>query len=171
MTVATAGIAGNREESLGSLDLEWFLPYRLSVLANRVSRALAVRYRHRFGLSIPEWRVLAVLGRDGRLSAGDIAARTSMDKVKVSRAIAALLRKGLVRRQRDPRDRRVTRIEPTESGREVYGAVARLALSWQEEWLGRLGAADRERLWQLLDRLESSLSALEELPEPSATVD
>jgi DNA-binding MarR family transcriptional regulator len=147
-----------------ALDLDRFLPYRLSVLANRVSRALAAQYRDRFGISIPEWRVLAVLGRDSRLPAVEIAARTRMDKVKVSRAIAALLRKGLVRRQRDPADRRVTRIEATARGREVYGAIARLALDWQARWLSDCDDGVICGLWQALDLLEARLDALEVQP-------
>ena len=70
--------------------LEDFLPYRLSVAANRVSRRFADRYGAAFGLSIPEWRVMAVLGRFGRLPGREIAACTAMDKVKVSRAVQGL---------------------------------------------------------------------------------
>ncbi len=162
MTLPADHAPAERDAGPAALDLERFLPYRLSVLANRVSRALAAQYRDRFGLSIPEWRVLAVLGRDGRLSAVEIAARTSMDKVKVSRAIAALLHKGLVRRQRDPHDRRVTRIEATPRGREVYGAIARLALDWQARWLGGCDDATVRSVWRALDRLEARLDALGE---------
>lgn len=143
------------------LDLDHFLPYRLSVLANRVSRALAARYRERFGLGVPEWRVLAVLGRDGRLSAGELAERTSMDKVKVSRAIGALERRGLVVRERDPVDRRVTRVEQTEEGRRVYGEIAALALDWQRRWLAGLGEDEKRALFALLDRLGARLDAVE----------
>lgn len=139
------------------LDLDRFLPYRLSVLANRVSRALAAHYRARFGLGVPEWRVLAVLGRDGRLSAGELAERTSMDKVKVSRAIGALERRGLVRRERDPADRRVTRVEQTAEGRRVYGEIAALALDWQTRWLAGLREEEKRALFDLLDRLAARL--------------
>lgn len=146
-----------------ALDLDRFLPYRLSVLANRVSRALAARYEARFGLTIPEWRVLAVLGRDGRLSVVGIAARTSMDKVKVSRAVGALERRGLVVRERDPDDRRVTWIEQTAAGRRVYAAVAALAVDWQERWLAELDEGERQHLWRLLDHLQARLRLMGEL--------
>lgn len=72
------------------LALERFLPYRLSVLTNRVSGALSRHYADRFGIGIPEWRVIAILGRYAGLSANQVAERSAMDKVTVSRAVAAL---------------------------------------------------------------------------------
>src|SRR5215831_6645102 len=92
------------------LDLEHFVPYRLSVLSNRVSSAIARQYSDRFGLSIPEWRVMAVLGGTPGLSAREVAERTAMDKVQVSRAVARLLRAKRIQRAPDNRDRRVTRL-------------------------------------------------------------
>ena len=81
------------------LDLEHFLPYRLSVLSNRISQAIAAATRaRRFGIGVTEWRVIAVLGRYPGLSAGAVAARTAMDKVAVSRAVARLLERELVER-------------------------------------------------------------------------
>src|ERR1043166_3181537 len=87
------------------LDLARFLPYRLSVLTNRVSSAIARHYSERFGLSIPEWRVMAVLGSVSDLSAREVASRTAMDKVQVSRAVASLLKARRVQRKTDPGDR------------------------------------------------------------------
>jgi DNA-binding MarR family transcriptional regulator len=77
-----------RQPAPNQLDLDRFVPYKLSVLSNRVSDAIARHYSERFGLSIPEWRVMAVLGQKPGLSARDVAARTAMDKVQVSRAVA-----------------------------------------------------------------------------------
>ena len=76
------------------LELKNFLPYRLSVLSNRISSSIAREYSQRFGLGVTEWRVIAVLGRYPDLSAGEVAARTAMDKVAVSRAVARLLERG-----------------------------------------------------------------------------
>ena len=70
------------------LNLDRFMPYRLSVVTNRVSSAIAQHYSQRFDLSIPEWRVIAVLGQSPGLSARQVAQRTAMDKVQVSRAVA-----------------------------------------------------------------------------------
>src|SRR3546814_281012 len=81
------------------LDLERFLPYRLSVLSNRVSQTIADFYVERFGLAVTEWRVIAVLGRFAGLSANGVAVRTAMDKVAVSRAVARLLERGLLERE------------------------------------------------------------------------
>src|SRR6185295_4793135 len=72
------------------LILERFLPYRLSILSNRVSRAIAARYAKTFDLTIPEWRIIAVLGRRPGLTAKEVAEATEMDKVAVSRAVAKL---------------------------------------------------------------------------------
>src|SRR6478672_11658564 len=82
-----------------TLDLEHFLPYRLSVLSNRVSGAIAQMYSERFDLGVTEWRVMAVLGRYPKLSAGEVAQRTAMDKVAVSRAVAGLVEAGRVERE------------------------------------------------------------------------
>src|SRR5215471_17853165 len=90
-----------------TLDLEHFLPYRLSVLSNRVSDAIAREYSDRFGLSIPEWRVMAVLGGTPGLSAREVAERTAMDKVQVSRAVESLMRARRVQKAADNRDGRV----------------------------------------------------------------
>ena len=87
------------------LDLEHFLPYRLSVLSNRISQAIASRYAQRFEIGVTEWRVVAVLGRYPGLSAGEVAARTAMDKVAVSRALARLL-------ERAPNPEEIRRILP-----------------------------------------------------------
>ena len=92
-----------------ALSLEHFLPYRLSVLANTVSSALAGAYALRFGLTIPQWRVIAVLARTPGLSAADVAERTAMDKVAVSRAVAGLARTGRLRRATAAGDRRRSR--------------------------------------------------------------
>src|SRR5215467_8668313 len=85
----------------GAFALERFLPYRLSVLANLASRALARLYGERFGLSVAEWRVIAHLARAAPASANEVAARAAMDKVQVSRAVARLTAKELVERATD----------------------------------------------------------------------
>ena len=99
-----------------ALVLEAFLPYRLAVLAHKVSRALSGVYGEEFGLSIPEWRVLANLGRFGPLYAGELAERSSLDKPKVSRALQRLEAASLVQRAVDPNDRRQVRLQLTPAG-------------------------------------------------------
>jgi DNA-binding MarR family transcriptional regulator len=135
------------------LDLERFVPYRLSVLANRVSHALGCAYHARFGLTIPEWRVMAVLGRYAPASATELGWRTSMDKVKVSRAIAALVARGLVDRATDPADQRMIELRLSAAGRAMHAAIAELALGFERELLSVLDAEERALLDTLLERL------------------
>jgi hypothetical protein len=89
------------EQDGGPLLLARFLPYRLSVLANRASSTLAGQYSQRFGLSIPQWRVIAVLANEPGISAVEVAERTAMDEVAVSRAVATLHRDGRIDRRVD----------------------------------------------------------------------
>src|SRR3981189_1339301 len=92
------------------LDLDRFMPYRLSVLTNRVSSAIARHYSQRFSLSIPEWRVMAVLGQTPGLSAREVAERTAMDKVQVSRAVQSLLAARRLTKLAHARDGRVAHL-------------------------------------------------------------
>src|SRR5260221_12988619 len=91
----------------GVLVLGAFLPYRLSVLSNTVSGRIAKSYAARFSLTVPEWRVMAVLGRFPGLTAGEVTERTAMDKVQVSRAVARLLKTKRIERRVVDDDRRV----------------------------------------------------------------
>jgi len=132
------------------LHLENFLPYRLSVLSNTVSGAIAAAYFSHFGLSIPEWRVMAVLAANPGLSAAEVTARTAMDKVAVSRAVANLLAVGRLRRTMAKNDRRRTHLELTTAGKNVYAQVVPMALSYERHLLAPLSARDRVTLDRLL---------------------
>jgi DNA-binding MarR family transcriptional regulator len=137
------------------LDLETFLPYRLSVLSNRISTAIARVYADRFGLSIPEWRAIAVLGRFGPLSANGVAGRTYMDKVRVSRAVSRLLERRLIERATDAADRRRSILRLSPDGAAILAAVAPLALDIESRLISALSAEDRtdlDRILKLLDR-------------------
>lgn len=135
------------------LDLDRFMPYRLSVLSNRVSSAIARQYSDRFALSIPEWRAMAVLGGAPGLSARDVAERTAMDKVQVSRAVESLMRAKRVQRQADPKDRRSMRLSLTAKGRAIYDEVVPLALHLEEVFLGALTADERRQFDSLMTKL------------------
>lgn len=128
------------------LQLDNFLPYRLSVLTNLVSTAIAGAYRERFGLSIPAWRVLAVLASCPDLSAAEVAQRTAMDKVAVSRAVRALLREGRLERRVARTDRRRCELRLTAAGRRVHVAVAPVALTYERSLLQSLTRAERSAL-------------------------
>jgi DNA-binding MarR family transcriptional regulator len=129
-----------------TIDLDRFLPYRLSVLTNLVSGTIADAYRRRFGLSIPEWRVLAVLARHRGLSAADVAERTRMDAVAVSRAVARLLAAGRLQRSRSCDDRRRSVLSVSAAGRAVYREVAPLALGYEARLLEALDPAAQDAL-------------------------
>jgi DNA-binding MarR family transcriptional regulator len=135
------------------LDLERFIPYRLSVLTNRMSNAIARHYSQRFSLSIPEWRVIAVLGGMSGLSAQDVAHRTAMDKVQVSRAVESLAVAGRVTRDVDVKDGRVTRLSLSEKGRAIYLEVVPLALDLEEQFLCALTDSERQTFQALLTKL------------------
>jgi DNA-binding MarR family transcriptional regulator len=135
------------------LDLEHFLPYRLSVLSNRISQDIARLYAERFDLGVTEWRLLAVLGRYPGLSANELAERTAMDKVAVSRAVASLLAAGRITRDTHDADRRRSVLELSEEGQRVYAEVAPAALAYERRLLSNLSAEDRSALARLVDLL------------------
>ena len=135
------------------LELDRFAPYRLSVLTNRVSNAIARQYSERFGLSIPQWRTMAVLGETPGLSARDVAERTAMDKVQVSRAVDSLMRDRRVQRHADPSDGRITRLSLTAKGRAIYDEVVPLALHLEDVFLSALSADERRQFDLLMGKL------------------
>lgn len=147
-----------------ALQLDAFLPYRLSVLSNRISQAIARIYAERFDLSITEWRLMAVLGRYPGLTAGELVERTAMDKVAVSRAVAGLLASGRVDRGSDERDRRRVPLQLSAAGHQVYAQVAPLALEYERSLLVGLDADELRQLDRLVTRLtEASAQAEHQL--------
>jgi DNA-binding MarR family transcriptional regulator len=134
-------------------ELERFLPYRLSVLANLASRALARLYGKRFGLSVAEWRVIAHLARAAPASANEVAVRAAMDKVQVSRAVARLRTKVLVERATDAADRRRSALRLTRRGHATHDAIVPLARALEARLLAGMPAADVAQLDRLLGTL------------------
>ena len=139
------------------LRLEQFLPYRLSVLANRVSRALSREYAEAFGLTIPEWRVMAVLGAGDARSAEAVSRATAMDKVAVSRAVARLAARRLVLRRRDATDRRRLVLNLSAEGQRTYERIVPLAAAFEKRLADGLRGG-RERLIRVLDELDAAAS-------------
>jgi len=136
------------------------MPYRLSVLTNRLSNAIARQYSDRFGLTIAEWRVMAVLGGTPGLSARDVAERTAMDKVQVSRAVESLMRARRVQRQADANDGRITRLSLTARGRAIYDQVVPLALHLEDVFLSALTAEERSQFDLLMSKLARQANLL-----------
>lgn len=135
------------------LILEDFLPYRLSILSNTVSSTIASTYDKRFNLSIPEWRVIAILGRFPGLSAVEVAERTLMDKVAVSRAVSKLIRSGRIDRQFADADRRRSILNLSEEGRKVHDEIAPMALRFEDDLLHGLNDDEIHTLTVLIERL------------------
>jgi DNA-binding MarR family transcriptional regulator len=147
-------------DTLERLDLDGFLPYRLSVLSNKVSDAIARLYSERFGLSTAEWRVMAVLGQTPGLSARDVAVRTAMDKVQVSRAVATLVGTRRVQRDGDESDGRVTRLSLTAKGHAIYDEIVPQALHLETAFLAALSPQERETLDELMKKLLEQVESL-----------
>jgi DNA-binding MarR family transcriptional regulator len=142
------------------LTLDDYLPYRLSVAANAVSDLIASAYRARFGLTIPQWRLVAVLGEDGPSAQQALCARTRMDKVTVSRASAALAERGLVSRSPNETDGRSHRLRLTREGQTLYAEVAPSALAYEARLLEAFDPAELSAAHDLLRRLELAATAL-----------
>ena len=139
------------------LNLDRFIPYRLSVLTNRVSSAIARHYSDRFNLSIPEWRVMAVLGQTPGLSARQVAERTAMDKVQVSRAVQSLLEAKRLTRDTHSLDGRVSQLSLSPQGLAIYKELVPVALELEREFLAVLSLKDRKLLDQLLTKLSTAV--------------
>ncbi|QSQ37897.1 MarR family winged helix-turn-helix transcriptional regulator [Xanthomonas translucens] len=136
-----------------SLDLEQFLPYRISVLSNRISSNIARVYGERYGMAVTEWRVMAVLALYPGLSAGEVSERTAMDKVAVSRAVARLLERGFIQRETHGDDRRRSVLHLSEAGVEVYHVVAPMVLECERRLLAPFSEEEQRVLNRLIDRL------------------
>ncbi len=152
------------DDDPAGLRLAAYLPYRLSIASNKASGVIARAYQSRFALSIPEWRIIAVLGETQPLTAQALCEATAMDKVGVSRALRALDSRGLVRRTRRVRDRRAADVSLTVEGRSIYDEVAPLAIAYERALLADFSKDERATLMALLQRLEDRADALADDP-------
>lgn len=143
-----------------ALRLDSYLPYRLSVASNAVSGLIARAYEDRFGLSIPQWRLICVLAEDGGSTPVQIVARTVMDKVTVSRAAQGLVKRRLIARSQNKADGRSHVLALTAAGRELYAEIAPLALAYEAALIAGLAPEDVTLLKRLLGRLQSAAGQL-----------
>ncbi len=141
------------ENAASELILEEFLPYRLAVLSHTVSNKIAGVYEERFKLSIPEWRVIAILGRFPGLSAVEVAQRTMLDKVAVSRAVTKLIKSGRLDREFADADRRRSILNLSEDGQRIHDEIAPLALKFETDLLHGISDEDYERFNYVMERL------------------
>ena len=172
-TLPSEPAAAPREEmpakKSARLDLFKFVPFRLNRLAAEVSSALAVEYRARYGLDIPEWRVLATLGfRKEPCSAQYVAECTRTHKSTISRAVTALMKRQMVERVENENDRREFRLRLTRKGRALYEELFPRLLLREQEILAGLSAQERRDLATLLGKLEASLNLMQTSEEADA---
>jgi DNA-binding MarR family transcriptional regulator len=146
--------------SAAAFQLEDFLPYRLAVAAESVSRLIARQHLSRIGLGMSEWRLLAAVGRFGVLSPTAAGEHTAMDKVKVSRAAASLVAGGLLRQTQDPDDGRGRQLRLTRKGSALYADVAPTAREIEEALTAGLGKTEWRALHRALGKLSEHAQSL-----------
>ncbi|MBN8939424.1 MAG: MarR family transcriptional regulator [Rhizobiales bacterium] len=139
--------------SAAKLELETFLPYRLNVLASIVSQGLSGIYAKRYGIGVPEWRVMATLGQFGAMTAKDIGGHSHMHKTKVSRAVAILEKRQMVQRRANRQDLREAFLSLTDAGRAVYDDLVPVALTFAADLTEGLSRSERAELEALLAKL------------------
>ncbi|ARN75247.1 MarR family winged helix-turn-helix transcriptional regulator [Oceanicoccus sagamiensis] len=144
------------------LTLERYLPYRLSILSNKVSGIIAQTYKGKFALSITEWRIMAVLGEYPEASADEVSARTQIEKSILSRAISKLLSRKLITRSFDKDDKRRSILMLTKTGLSVYDEMVPISYKYEQDLLTCFNKQEREVFSQLIDRLYSHAGELEE---------
>ena len=172
--MATAPTPGSREETAARrkatrLDLFRFVPFRLNRLAAEVSNALSGEYQVRYGLDIPEWRVLATLGfRNEACSAQYISDCTRTHKSTISRAVTALLERQVIERVENAEDRREFRLRLTRKGRALYEELIPRLLGKEQEILSCLSAQERKAFATLLGKIEKSLELVQTSQEADA---
>ena len=171
-TRAGSSIGSRDPETVGKnsrLDLFKFVPFRLNRLAAEVSSALAAEYQTRYGLDIPEWRVLATLGfRNDACSAQYIARCTRTHKSTISRAVTALIKRQMVERVENADDRREFRLRLTRKGAALYEELIPRLLRREQEILSCLSAPERRNLALLLGKIEESLELVQDSKEADA---
>ena len=135
------------------LILSDFLPYRLSVLSNRISDDIGRIYSERFNMTLPEWRVMAVLGEETDISASMVAERTAMDKVAVSRAVKRSLDAGRLVRHFASDDKRRSVLALSADGRAIYDQICPLAKHYESQLLAGFTKEERRQIDTLLNKL------------------
>jgi len=166
---AAAPRQASRSRRSARLDLFGFVPFRLNRLAAEVSSALSIEYAARYGLDIPEWRVLATLGfRNDACSAQYIAQCTRTHKSTISRAVTALMKRQIVERVENADDRREFRLRLTRKGATLYEELIPRLLRKEQEMLSCLTAQERRDLGRLLGKLENSLDLVQTSAEADA---
>jgi len=151
------------------LKLEAFLPYRLNVVASLVSQALSRIYVDRYGIGVPEWRILVTLGEFETMTAKAVGAHSHMHKTKVSRAVSALERRKFVVRRENRADRREAFLSLTPAGRAIYRELAPGAIEFARSLFETIDPADRAAFERAIDRLTECSRTLTRVPTNEST--
>jgi len=153
-----SGTDAERSGSDGTdFNLETFLPYQLATAATRVSRLFGRHYADHHGLSLPEWRVIAIVGRHAGISPSAVSERSVMDKVKVSRAAASLVKRGLLKQVQDPDDGRARRLHLTKRGENMLRDLVPLARQLESEVASSMSRSEWSSLRQALGRINDAI--------------
>jgi len=137
-------------------DLDDFIPYQLSTASNAVSDLIAREYKSRFGLKIPEWRVMAVLGNHGASTQRQLVEATLMDKVTVNRAVKALVDRALLSRSPNSADGRSHHLMLSETGRDLYNQIMPAAEAMEKKIMAVLKADELDQLSRSLAKVKRS---------------
>ena len=136
------------------------LSFRLHRLAGQISRSAGLRYRRLFDVSLGEWRTIALLGAEARVLRNALARAADLDKGQMSRVVAGLVDRGLIRKQSDASDNRGIRLTLTRSGRRIYDGLIGAARLRNEQLLGVLSPAERRGLEAAMLKLEAQARVL-----------
>ena len=147
------------------LNLERYLPYRLSILSNRISANIADTYSDKFGLSVTEWRIMAVVGEYPNISADQVSVKTQIEKSMLSRAITKLLQRNLLEREFDPKDKRRSMLRLTTTGISVYDEVVPISYDYERQLLKCFSDTEKDQISELIDRLYQQAESIPTLRE------
>lgn len=143
------------------LHLDTYLPYRLSMASNKVSSLISKAYQTRFGISVPQWRILVILAEGTAMSQKALIERTAMDKVTISRAVAALVTRGLLIRRESDGDRRIDDLNLSATGQDIVSEVTPIVLAFEANLIEVIGRENAQHLDTMLRKLESCAEALQ----------
>jgi len=156
-SAATRTVARTVAQERLRLDLPHYLPYRISIVASLVKRALADIYKDDPGLTEPEWKVMTLLAHHGPLASGDIGSFVTLDRVAVSRALGRLIERGFVSRRVNPDDQRTYQVDLTRKAATIYDRMAAEALEIERSIVAGLVPGEAEALIATLDKIEQGL--------------
>jgi DNA-binding MarR family transcriptional regulator len=138
------------------MKLEDFLPYQLSVLSNKISHGIAKFYREQHGISVAQWRVLALLSDKTNQTAKELCERSQMDKVRVSRTVKQLESKNYILEKPCSKDARARRYRLTNNGKNLINEVKPKALEFEKELISAFSNVELSQLKLSISKLNTT---------------